>query len=650
MPLPAAMSQGTGRLVIDGGFRVAVTGYREARLDRAVERLVARLSRQTGIPMPGGNGEPALVIECQGPGEKVQTSREVESYTLEVTGKQAKIAAQTPVGALRGIETFLQLVMPDASGFAAPAVRIDDKPRFPWRGLMIDSARHFLPVDVIERNLDGMAAVKLNVFHWHLSDNQGFRVESKRFPKLHELGSDGLYYTQDQIRHVIAYAQDRGIRVIPEFDMPGHATSWFVGYPQLASGPGPYRIARDWGVQDPAIDPSRDEVYEFLDEFIGEMAALFPDEYFHVGGDEVNGKQWNANAKIQEFKRAHDLKTNGDLQTWFETRVIAIVGKHGKKAIGWDEVLHPGVPKDIVVHSWRGQKSLAAAVRQGYQGILSYGYYLDLMYPASSHYGIDPMAGDAASLNAAEKERILGGEACEWTEMADSGNVEARIWPRAAAVAERLWSPQSTTDRESMYRRMEVESGRLTWLGLQHETSRLMMLERIAGYRPAGAAAVLSTALEPVKEYARHNRSQGRGEDYTQFTPLNRMVDATPAESVSARRFSLAVDALLAGDRSKSAEVRRDAVLWRDQYGQLKQAFAESFLAAEVQAISQDVSALGAAAIQALDYRASGKAAPRSWVAAQKSLFERVKKPRAELLVVILSPVEKLVKAAGGAR
>jgi len=326
------------------------------------------------------------------------------------------------------------------------------------------------------------------------------------------------------------------------------------------------------------------------------------------------------------------------------------VGKHGKKAIGWDEVLHPGVPKDIVVHSWRGQKSLAAAVRQGYQGILSYGYYLDLMYPASSHYGIDPMAGDAASLNAAEKERILGGEACEWTEMADSGTVEARIWPRAAAVAERLWSPQSTTDRESMYRRMEVESGRLTWLGLQHETSRLMMLERIAGYRPAGAAAVLSTALEPVKEYARHNRSQGRGEDYTQFTPLNRMVDATPAESVSARRFSLAVDALLAGDRSKSAEVRRDAVLWRDQYGQLKQAFAESFLAAEVQAISQDVSALGAAAIQALDYRASGKAAPRSWVAAQKSLFERVKKPRAELLVVILSPVEKLVKAAGGAR
>ena len=180
-----------------------------------------------------------------------------------------------------------------------PAISIDDSPRFPWRGLMIDVSRHFIPLDVLKRNLDGMAAVKLNVFHWHLSDNQGFRVESKKFPKLHELGSDGLYYTQDEVRDLIAYARERGIRVVPEFDMPGHSTAWFVGYPELASGPGPYEIERKWGVFDPAMDPTREETYKFLDEFIGEMARLFPDQFFHIGGDEVNGKQWDANPKIQ---------------------------------------------------------------------------------------------------------------------------------------------------------------------------------------------------------------------------------------------------------------------------------------------------------------------------------------------------------------
>ena len=211
---------------------------------------------------------------------------------------------------MRGLETFLQLVQITSDGFAVPAIAIQDKPRFPWRGLMIDVGRHFIPLEVLKRNLDGMAAVKMNVFHWHLSENQGFRVESKRFPKLQEMGSDGLYYTQDQVRDLIAYARDRGIRVVPEFDMPGHSTAWFVGYPELASAPGPYQIERKWGVFDPAMDPTQERTYKFLDEFIGEMAKLFPDQFFHIGGDEVNGKQWDANPKIQAFMHAHELKNN----------------------------------------------------------------------------------------------------------------------------------------------------------------------------------------------------------------------------------------------------------------------------------------------------------------------------------------------------
>ena len=235
---------------------------------------------------------------------------------------------------MRGLQTFLQLVQTTSAGFAVPAVSIEDSPRFPWRGLMIDVGRHFIPLDVLKRNLDGMAAVKLNVFHWHLSENQGFRIESKKFPKLQGMGSDGLYYTQDEVRDLIAYARERGIRVVPEFDMPGHATAWFVGYPELASGPGPYQIERKWGVFDPAMDPTREETYKFLDTFIGEMAALFPDQFFHIGGDEVNGKEWDANPKIQAFMRAHGLKDNNDLQAYFNQRVQKIVAKHGKDHAG----------------------------------------------------------------------------------------------------------------------------------------------------------------------------------------------------------------------------------------------------------------------------------------------------------------------------
>ena len=205
-----------------------------------------------------------------------------------------------------------------------------------------------------------------------------------------------------EVRDLIAYAHDRGIRVVPEFDMPGHSTAWFVGYPELASAPGPYQIERKWGVFDPAMDPTQERTYKFLDTFIGEMARLFPDQYFHIGGDEVNGKQWDANPNIQAFMRAHGMKNNQDLQAYFNTRVQKIVSKHGKTMVGWDEILRPDLPKDIVVQSWRGQDSLAAAAKLGYRGLLSFGYYVDLNWPASRHYAVDPISA-AANLSSGRK-------------------------------------------------------------------------------------------------------------------------------------------------------------------------------------------------------------------------------------------------------
>src|SRR6266403_1814310 len=398
MPTPANLQIGTGNLRIDSSFSVALTGHTEARLDRAVQRFLRQLSRQTAIPLSGKpSTKPTLTIHTDHASKEVQELGEDESYTLSIAPDGAKIDAPTSLGAMHALQTFLQLVEVSPNGFTAPAVTIQDKPRFPWRGLMIDVARHFIPLDVLKRNLDGLEAVKMNVFHWHLSENQGFRAESKKFPKLHSQGSDGLYYTQDEIRDLIAYARDRGIRVVPEFDMPGHSTAWFVGHPELASGPGPYEIERKWGIFDPAMDPTNEKTYKFLDEFVAEMTKLFPDHYFHIGGDEVNGKQWDASPKIQEFKKSHALKDNDALQAYFSQRIQKIVTKHGKAVVGWDEVFIPGVPKDIVIQSWRGQESLAKAAAQGYHGILSNGYYLDLGWSTARHYAVDPASGPAAT-------------------------------------------------------------------------------------------------------------------------------------------------------------------------------------------------------------------------------------------------------------
>jgi len=652
LPLPASAQSGTGSLGVDSSFSVAFTGHSEPRLERAGDRFLRQLARQTGLPLalkPGKTAKATLVIQTDHASKEIQELGEDESYVLEVTTTGAKLTAPTPLGAMHGLQTFLQLVDVSLGGFAAPALTIQDKPRFPWRGLMIDSARHFIPLDVIRRNIDAMEAVKMNVFHWHLSENQGFRVESRKFPKLHERGSDGLYYTQEEMRDVITYARDRGIRVVPEFDMPGHSTAWFVGHPELASGKGPYEIERKWGIFDPAMDPTNEKVYKFLDELIGEMAKVFPDHYFHIGGDEVNGKEWDANPKIQAFMKAHGIKNNEALQAYFSGRVQKLVTKHGKTVVGWDEVLVAGVPKDIVIQSWRGQASLAQAAKQGYRGILSNGYYLDLGWSAARHYAVDPLSGDAANLSAEEKQRILGGESCMWAEYVSPENVDSRIWPRNAAIAERLWSPQEVRDPASMYARLEFIGARLEWLGLAHRSVSRNMLQRLAGSSsPVEFAALrtLADVIEPVKDYT---RGQTAPAEPSSATPMNRVVDAVPLESDAGRRFSDLVDQFLAvacHDPAAEARLRAQLMTWRDNDAILQPLAQRSFLVKEVAATSQDLAALGTAGLAALDAIAKGQPAPDSWKAQQFAILEQVKKPKAQLLLIPAPAVQKLIEAA----
>ena len=625
---------GTGHL---GQVRLG----RVERLLAGVRRALERLSRRTGLELaaPRTGAAATLRIHAASPGRAIPALGDDESYTLEIGDGGGDLRAPTVVGALRGLETFLQLVEGGPGGYFVPGVVIRDRPRFPWRGLLIDPGRHFMPLEVVKRELDAMAAVKLNVLHFHLTEDQGFRVESRRHPRLHQMGSDGLYYTQDQLRDLVAYAAARGIRVMPEFDMPGHVTSWLVGHPELATLPGPYVIEDKWGIFDPALDPTRDEVYAFIDGFLGEMAAVFPDAYVHIGGDESEGKHWDQSARVQEYKRAHGIPDNHALQAHFNKRLSSILTRHGKKMAGWEEILHPDLPADIVIESWRGPKPLADAARQGRAGILAAGYYLDYIHTAARHYAVDPLPADAG-LDAAQAARVLGGEACMWSEYVSAETLDSRVWPRMAAIAERFWSKASVKDVDDMYRRLDGVSRQLEDLGLTHEKNVEVMVRRLAAGGDTTAVRTLVDVVEPVKVYAR-----GGMRPHTRHTPLTRLVDAARPDSREARRMASLVTALLA-DPARAAG--RDAL--RSTFGEWRRAgdavaviAAASPLLAYALPVAADLAAVGRIGEEALGHLAGP--APAGWAESALAALDAAAKPKAEVELVVIEPVRRLVQA-----
>ncbi len=655
MPAPASLVPAEGRLAIARESTVALTGAAagDRRLRDAVDRTLRRLERRTGLEFaaraPVSDAEAAtMVVEVAGTGGAVPALGDDESYTLVVGPRQARLTAPLVAGALRGLETLLQWLDGPGGAWGLDAVRIDDRPRFPWRGLMLDVARHWMPIEVVKRQLDAMAAVKLNVLHLHLSEDQGFRIESTRYPKLHQQGSDGFYFTQAQAREIVAYAADRGVRVVPEFDMPGHVTAWLVGYPELGSAPGPYAIERGWGIFDPALDPAREALYPFLDRFLGEMAALFPDAYLHIGGDENNGKQWLANPAIAAFMKQRGLADPHALQAYFNQRVQKILQKHGKKMVGWDEVLHPDLPKDIVIHSWRGQKSLFEAARQGYSGILSNGWYIDLQQPTAQHYLVDPLPPDHG-LDEVEAARVLGGEATMWAEFVDPYTIDSRVWPRTAAIAERLWSPREVRDVGDMFRRLEVVSVQLEDLGLSHEAHVARMARAIVGGRDTAALETLLSVVGPVRGYRRgqeFNRAYGRRP--TQMTPLTRLVDAAIADPAGARALAARVERLLADapafDRDRDA-LRRTFDAWRDAARALDRLADTRPLLFEARGLSADLGALGDIGLDALSRLGRGAGAT-AWRDAALERLEQAAAPRVEVEFNVIEPLRRLVEAA----
>jgi hexosaminidase len=647
MPQPAELSTGSGELVLNSTFAVDTSKVSDARLTDAIARAVRRIEMNAGLRHAGKGVTPGvkLTVKVDRPGDAVQSIDEDESYSVTVTPAGAEIDAATDVGAMHGLETLVQLVQPGASGYVIPAVTIHDTPRFRWRGLMIDCGRHFEPVAVIERTLDGMAAVKLNVFHWHLTEDQGFRIQSHVYPKLTEDGSDGLFYTQEQAKEIVAYARARGIRVVPEFEMPGHSTAWLVAYPELASGTKPDGIRREFGVSPYAIDPTREATYIFIRRFLTEMATIFPDAYIHIGGDETPAPDWKTNPRILAFMKAHQLKDNDALQAYFNTRILKIVAHLHRHMMGWDEVLTPGLPKDVVVQSWRGQASLIKGAKLGYEGVLSAPYYLDGMRPAGVHYLADPLPS-SSDLTPEERKLILGGEVCMWGEHIYPRTIDSRIWPRTAAIAERFWSPENVRDVDDMYRRLEPMSIELESLGLTQLQSGDAGLRELAGTEQIDALRTFSSALEPVSFGERAHTQHT-----DQLTPLDSFVDAVRPDPPSRHWFEAGVKRFLADPRHDQA----DQTALSDWLAGLSNAvpvvqkqMLTSPRLAEVSARADQLLQLTAMGEQALEYLANGKEAPAGWKAKQMQALEEAKKPSALVRFTLLPSLEDVIKAVPG--
>ncbi|MEI7483627.1 MAG: family 20 glycosylhydrolase [Ignavibacteriota bacterium] len=533
IPYPRQLEKsGDELLYFVADLNVKYTGKTSERLSEYAARTNQRIKTafdiyKTETEKQGGKNL-QLEINCQS-ADTISVSTD-ESYSLEVTEEKVILNSNTDIGAMHGLETILQLIQTEKGMTCLPVLKIEDSPRFQWRGLMIDVCRHFIPKNVILRNLDAMAMAKMNVFHWHLSEDQGFRIECKTFPKLHEMGSDGKYFTHEDVKEIIKYANDRGIRVVPEFDIPGHSSAWFVGYPEYASLPGKYEIERHYGVFDPTFDPTKEETYEFFDKFFREMSGLFNDEYMHIGGDENNGKQWDSSKAIQEFKKANNLKSNHELQAYFNKRLQKILEKYGKKMIGWDEILSNELPKSTMIHSWQGKEGMVTAAKNGYYSILSNGYYIDLCQSMVDHYYNDPLP-ENINLTNEEKKYILGGEATMWAELVNEDNVDTRIWPRTAAIAEVLWSGRKAFGQDSLYnnemmfmRFNNFANNTLIATGVKISESKLNMFMNLKFKDDSFKIFALPEFCEPVKYYNRHRYTK-----YSQSTPLNRVVDiATP--------------------------------------------------------------------------------------------------------------------------
>lgn len=630
MPLPRSISPAEGVLAIDGPLAPGWTNCGPApMLNAAAARVQADIVRQTGQVFDPAKPVP-VTVTCAAPAFAADKG---EGYRLSIAPAGIRIDAQGPAGVLRAFATLRQLVGLSPDPVRLSAATIDDAPRFGWRGVMLDTVRHFLTIPTIKRQIDAMERVKLNVLHLHLSDDQGFRVESRRYPKLTS-GNGGEFYTQAEIRDLVAYAADRGIRIVPEFDMPAHSRAITEAYPDI----GIVGKKGMLGLSEAALDPASPATYRFIDTLVGEMGALFPDPVFHIGGDEVAKGVWDDSTAVKALMTREKLTDTKAVEIYFARRVHAILRRHGKTMIGWEEIAErDGVPNDAIIQAWQTSNVTADATAKGYRTVVSAGYYLDLLMPADFHYAIDPLdtasagfkpefaaglrkvnpllagfisdamiASPRPPLTPDQEKLVLGGEAPLWAEIVTDQLVDARLWPRAAALAERFWSQRSVSDPADMYRRLAPVGDLLTVDGLDDRANRTRMALRLS---PDAAEPVetLLSIVGSVRNMAHDHRIKAALAGKRIVQPLNGLADAAPADSMVARRFADAATRYAKGDRSLAPSLTTQLTAWRDNDARFVAISADNPILAEARPASAQIAALADYGLQALSAIAAGR-------------------------------------------
>ncbi len=491
IPRPVSMTMTGDRFVLDNST-VVVFDRDNERLRGIAGIFMEEIEEYTGINLHRGdsktNGSAIFLVLAD------ENSLPKEGYRLVSEKTQIRIASSNPEGIFHGLQTLKQLILcshPEQGEIELPGLAITDYPRFEWRGMHLDVCRHFFPVDSIKRFIDFLALYKFNKFHWHLTDDQGWRVEILKYPGLTSVGAwrhlrdsaetaenlnvrDNMYggfYTQDEIREIVKYAEDRYVTIVPEIEMPGHCQAAIASYPEFGVTGKPVDVLVRWGISPNIYMPS-EKTFSFLEEVLDEVMGLFPSEYIHIGGDEVIKDQWETSPDVQALIKKLGLKDEEELQSWFISRIGKYLADHGRRFIGWDEIMDGGISDGATVMSWRGEEGGLRAAQQNHDAIMSPNTYLYLNFsqtenepvlwvkkhitPLSRVYQYDPVS---PQLNEGQAKHIIGAQGCVWTEhISNFKRLEHMIFPRITALSEVLWSDTKGKEFDNFNRRLQLQT------------------------------------------------------------------------------------------------------------------------------------------------------------------------------------------------
>ena len=506
VPQPVQMEVGRGVFDLDADTRIMLsnpTNFEVQQLTESWARPIRATSGFNLLLVDTPDDAPSNMITLR---LSQDAPHPVEGYRLNVTSDAVTVEAKTPTGLFYGLQTLTQLLFGDhTSGWSVPVVQIVDAPRFAYRGMHLDVGRHFFPVAFIKKYIDLLAMYKMNKFHWHLTEDQGWRIEIKKYPKLTEIGAyrqetvmgknferfdrpyigdgkpHGGFYTQEEVREVVAYARARYIDVIPEIEMPGHATAALAAYPEFACTDGPFDVPTTWGIFEDVFCP-KEETFQFLEDVLTEVIALFPSQYIHIGGDEVPKVRWQESEVAQEVISREGLADEDELQSYFIKRIESFLQAQGRRLIGWDEILEGGLAPDATVMSWRGMEGGIEAAREGHDVIMTptshcyFDYYqadpeqeplaIRGLTPLEKVYSFEPVP---EMLSAEDAEHILGAQGNVWTEyMATTDYVEYMVFPRMLALSEVVWSPADLRNWEDFVQRLPDHLRHLDALGVNY--------------------------------------------------------------------------------------------------------------------------------------------------------------------------------------